>query len=78
VNKTSMEQARGIRATTEDEAMQRQLLWLQHHARRNEFLTQLNAALDSENLERGTKDRSSKYSETVIDYDREFSMRGWK
>ena len=78
MNNKLMAELRSIKATSEEEALTRQLMWAQQNKARNEFLEQLNKSLDDKGLERGSKERSKTYSDTVVAYDKQQRMSGWK
>ncbi len=73
-----MKQMVQIKGLTNEDAMARQLLWAKHHNARNQFLEQLNEALDKDGLERGTKQRAKIYSSSVAEYDKDHRLDGWK
>ena len=64
-----------IPAFDNDEAMARQIWWINQHGERNAFLEKLNKQLDADGLEKGTKTRSRIYSSSVVEYDKENSQQ---
>lgn len=78
MNKNILSQLKQIRLMDNEELMARQLYWANLHKARNTFLQELNNKLTDEGFVRGTKQRSKKYSDEVVKYDKEHRQLGWK